>query len=412
MHRFLLLIFPRSGPVRRSCRDSLFPGKRAGLRRKTQPVTRRRAAAHRRSAGAFETSGRLANPEIEVELSRNLNAPEGAVGVGVSQQFPLTARLRLEKAVSRAQLAAAEAEVRDAERKLGAEAGTAMVKLLALGGSARCARSSSRTAANSRISCASACATARPPPSMPPRWNSKRKSSAPSCCNSRRTRGAARRIARAGRHARGRRDRDRRRTLGARRSLPGRASDPARRPDFTAAQHSAEAAETRRDAGPRATVGRHPHRPQRLARALRRCAGWFPKRHFCRSALQPAAAALGRPNAGRIEEADAAAKRAELETDALAFQIRAETAAARDTMAALAKVVSELDGALLPKGRANRKTTPRCLRGRPHPAHRSPPRPRPPPRARSASASTPCAITTSPVSATSQPPASRGRQNK
>ena len=49
------------------------------------------------------------------------------------------------------------------------------------------------------------------------------------------------------------------------------------------------------------------------------------------------------------EEADAAAKRAALETDALAFQIRAETATARDTMAALARVVTDLDSALLPK---------------------------------------------------------------
>ena len=82
----------------------------------------------------LQQAGRLANPEIEVELSRNLHAPEGTVGVAFSQQFPLTARLRLAKAVAHSQLAAAEAEVRDAERKLGAEVGLAMVKLLALGG--------------------------------------------------------------------------------------------------------------------------------------------------------------------------------------------------------------------------------------------------------------------------------------
>ena len=50
------------------------------------------------------------------------------------QKFPLTARLRLEKAVTRAELAAAEAEVRNAERKLAAEVSTAAVKLLGLGG--------------------------------------------------------------------------------------------------------------------------------------------------------------------------------------------------------------------------------------------------------------------------------------
>ena len=84
--------------------------------------------------GRWKQSGRLANPEIEVDLSRNLRAPEGAFGVALSQQFPLTARLRLEKAVSRAQLAAAEAEVRDSERRLAADVKTAAVKLLALGG--------------------------------------------------------------------------------------------------------------------------------------------------------------------------------------------------------------------------------------------------------------------------------------
>ena len=47
---------------------------------------------------------------------------------------PLTARLRHEKAASRAELAAAEAEVRDAERKLAAEVSASAVKLLALSG--------------------------------------------------------------------------------------------------------------------------------------------------------------------------------------------------------------------------------------------------------------------------------------
>ncbi len=77
-------------------------------------------------------SGRLRNPEIEVDYLQNVHTSERAGGVAFVQRFPITARLRLEKAVSRVQLAAAEAEVRDAERKLVAEARGVAVKLLAL----------------------------------------------------------------------------------------------------------------------------------------------------------------------------------------------------------------------------------------------------------------------------------------
>jgi outer membrane protein TolC len=82
--------------------------------------------------GRLRQAGRHANPELEVELSRNPRAPEGSWGVAFMQKFPLTGRLRLEKAVSAAALAAAEAEVRNEERKLAGEARAAGVKLLAL----------------------------------------------------------------------------------------------------------------------------------------------------------------------------------------------------------------------------------------------------------------------------------------
>lgn len=84
--------------------------------------------------GRLEQSGRLANPELEFDFERNTRGREGATGVALVQRFPLTARLRHEKAVSRAELVAAEAEVRDGERKLAAEVRTAAVKLLALKG--------------------------------------------------------------------------------------------------------------------------------------------------------------------------------------------------------------------------------------------------------------------------------------
>ena len=84
--------------------------------------------------GRLQQSGRLSNPELELDFTRNTRGPEGSAAIALMQRFPLTARLRHEKAVSRAELAAAEAEVRDAERKLSAEVRAAAVKLLALAG--------------------------------------------------------------------------------------------------------------------------------------------------------------------------------------------------------------------------------------------------------------------------------------
>lgn len=85
--------------------------------------------------GRLVQSGRLSNPEVEFDYARNTSSPrEHSLGVALVQRFPLTARLRLEKAVSQAQFAAAEAEVRDVERKLIAQARTTAVKLLALRG--------------------------------------------------------------------------------------------------------------------------------------------------------------------------------------------------------------------------------------------------------------------------------------
>ncbi|MBN9688671.1 MAG: TolC family protein [Verrucomicrobia bacterium] len=81
-------------------------------------------------------SGRLTNPELEVEVKPQVNlgglGAQGVLAVGFTQRFPLTARLRLEKEVSRAVLAVARAEVRDAERRLAAEALTGAIGLLAL----------------------------------------------------------------------------------------------------------------------------------------------------------------------------------------------------------------------------------------------------------------------------------------
>ncbi|MDZ4288908.1 MAG: TolC family protein [Prosthecobacter sp.] len=84
--------------------------------------------------GRLQQSGRLSNPELEMNFTRNTVGPEGSAGIAFMQRFPVTGRLRHEKAVSRAQLAAAEAEVSDAERKLAAEVRIAAVRLLSVAG--------------------------------------------------------------------------------------------------------------------------------------------------------------------------------------------------------------------------------------------------------------------------------------
>lgn len=82
--------------------------------------------------GRLQQSGRLSNPELELEFNKNTRTRESSASVVLMQRFPVTGRLRYEKAISRAQLSAAESEVRDAERKLSADVRTLAVKLIAL----------------------------------------------------------------------------------------------------------------------------------------------------------------------------------------------------------------------------------------------------------------------------------------
>lgn len=77
-------------------------------------------------------AGRLMNPEVEVNGRRMTMGREGGFGIGVMQKFPVTARLRLERAVTAAGIAAAESELADKQRVLVAEAETMAVKILAM----------------------------------------------------------------------------------------------------------------------------------------------------------------------------------------------------------------------------------------------------------------------------------------
>lgn len=80
--------------------------------------------------GRHTNAGRLMNPELQMSASKMPGSSEGRLGVAFMQKFPVTHRLRLEKSISAAELSAAEEEVNNEERKLGAEVRTLAVKLL------------------------------------------------------------------------------------------------------------------------------------------------------------------------------------------------------------------------------------------------------------------------------------------
>jgi outer membrane protein, heavy metal efflux system len=81
--------------------------------------------------GRMNQSGRLANPELETAFEHNTAFREGRFEVGLSQRFPVTERLLLEKQVSLTQVKAAEAEVLEVERRLTGKARETVVKILA-----------------------------------------------------------------------------------------------------------------------------------------------------------------------------------------------------------------------------------------------------------------------------------------
>ena len=84
--------------------------------------------------GRLIQSGRLPNPELETDLNPNVRGREFSFSAGFMQKYPLTNRLWLERAISQAELRAAEAEVLNAGRLLAGEIRIQVVKLQALTG--------------------------------------------------------------------------------------------------------------------------------------------------------------------------------------------------------------------------------------------------------------------------------------
>lgn len=82
--------------------------------------------------GRMAQAGRLGSPELGAEFRPNVAGREGSVSVGFTQRFPAAARLRAERAVSRWELLAAEAEVADAERRVAQQVRSLGIEGLAL----------------------------------------------------------------------------------------------------------------------------------------------------------------------------------------------------------------------------------------------------------------------------------------
>lgn len=82
--------------------------------------------------GRLAQSGRWQNPKLVTDYTTDPYSREVQGSLGFSQAFPLAGRLRWEKSVSAAKVAAVEVEIRDVERRLIAEAKTLTVQVLTI----------------------------------------------------------------------------------------------------------------------------------------------------------------------------------------------------------------------------------------------------------------------------------------
>ncbi len=85
----------------------------------------------REAVSRANQSGRLPNPELETSFEHNPSFREGRLEIGLSQRFPVTGRLRQEKEITATGIQAAEAEVRDEERRIIASARERIIRILA-----------------------------------------------------------------------------------------------------------------------------------------------------------------------------------------------------------------------------------------------------------------------------------------
>lgn len=83
------------------------------------------------AAGRNTQSGRLTNPEVGAQLNSRNGFREPGLTVSLTQAFPLTNRLSLEKKVTQRDLEIARVEVADVKRRLVGDARQALIRFLA-----------------------------------------------------------------------------------------------------------------------------------------------------------------------------------------------------------------------------------------------------------------------------------------
>jgi cobalt-zinc-cadmium efflux system outer membrane protein len=82
--------------------------------------------------GRARQAGLLPNPVLSTSFEQDPTFRELGTGIGFSQTFPVTSRLRLEKEISKTEVSIAEAEVADVKRQITGEARQMAVRYLAL----------------------------------------------------------------------------------------------------------------------------------------------------------------------------------------------------------------------------------------------------------------------------------------
>ncbi|MGB6220072.1 TolC family protein [Haloferula sp.] len=84
------------------------------------------------AVGRMKQSGRLENPMLETGLEHNTRFSEGLFELGVSQKFPVTNRLKLEKNLGATEVQAAQTEIREITNQLVGQANSALIRVLAV----------------------------------------------------------------------------------------------------------------------------------------------------------------------------------------------------------------------------------------------------------------------------------------
>jgi len=298
--------------------------------------------------GRHDHAGRLTNPDLDFGFAQNVRMPEHGFRLEFMQRFPLTGRLALEKAVSRAQLAAAESEVRNVERKLIADARALAVKLLALRHQ-RAVRV--KQIENSRelgefLLKRVAAGEASLVDSTQVQLERGQLGTSLLLLDSERAALLGELRPLLGMHAPAPLEITGELPMPG--GLPQTAVNPERRGDYQAAQHGAEAA---RESAALAKANKWADIGVGLTAEHTRAedAPDGLKRDTTVGVKFSLPLPIWNANAGRIREANAAAIRAEKEVAALASQIRGEAAGARGEMAGLAKVVASIADDLIPQ---------------------------------------------------------------